>query len=140
MIAYFDTSAIIPLLLAEPNSASFRTVWAQASRLVSATVSLAEGRAALALARRMGRLDYRAHALAVTEFGLLAQQLELVVVTADLAARAGVLAERHGLRGYDAVHLAAAIEASTPPFVVVTGDLALIAAATAEGLVVHPIP
>ena len=48
--------------------------------------------------------------------------------------RAADLAAMHGLRGYDAVHLAAALGVASPDLVVVAGDGVLLAAATIEGL------
>jgi predicted nucleic acid-binding protein len=48
---------------------------------------------------------------------------------------AGELAEARALRGFDAVHLASALQ-NGPDTVVVTGDKRLAAAARAEGLVV----
>ena len=47
---------------------------------------------------------------------------------------AGALAESRRLRGYDAVHLAAALRAQDPDLVLVAGDRALLDAAAAEGL------
>jgi hypothetical protein len=44
------------------------------------------------------------------------------------------LAEARQLRGYDAVHLAAADRVHDPDVVVVAGDGALLDAATAEGM------
>jgi hypothetical protein len=46
----------------------------------------------------------------------------------------------HGLRGYDAVHLAAADRIRDPDVVVVAGDHALLDAASAEGLAIAALP
>jgi hypothetical protein len=51
---------------------------------------------------------------------------------------AGELAERHGLRGYDAVHLASAISIEDADLVTATWDEALAAAVTASGYAVVP--
>ena len=53
-----------------------------------------------------------------------------------LARTAGDLARSHGLRGYDAVHLAAAISAADADVAVATGDHDLADAARANGLAV----
>jgi hypothetical protein len=50
--------------------------------------------------------------------------------------RAGVLAEAHALRGYDAVHLAAAEALGGQEVILVAGDGALCQAAEALGLAV----
>ncbi len=67
------------------------------------------------------------------------QQLDMVDVDEDLARGAGELAEAHGLRGYDAIPLAAAHRVSDPDLVVVAGDRPLLAAATTDGLMTAPI-
>jgi predicted nucleic acid-binding protein len=67
-----------------------------------------------------------------------------VEVTEALVDMAMTLAERHGLRGYDAVQLAATLELQTalaasglPALTVISSDAELNTAAAAEGLVVE---
>lgn len=134
MIAYFDTSAVVPLLVAEAGSARAATLWDGADRAVSIRLVYPEGRAALAHAQRLGRLTVRQLRAAVRELEAKYQELDLVELDDRLARRAGHLAELHGLRGYDAVHLAAADRVREPDLVVVAGDRALLAAATTEGM------
>lgn len=133
MIAYFDTSALIPLLVEEPTSTAVAGLWDEATRVVSVRLIYPEGRAALAQARRMGRLTANQLKSAVAELAALDRQLDHVELTAALAARAGQLAEDHALRGYDAVHLAAAESIADTELVVVAGDQALRSAAQALG-------
>lgn len=57
-------------------------------------------------------------------------------MTAGLTQTAADLAETHGLRGYDAVHLAAAEAVADGDLVLVTGDADLAAAAIAIGIAV----
>lgn len=66
-------------------------------------------------------------------------QLDLVEIDGELARRAGELAEAHALRGYDAVHLAAAVRLRDPELVVVAGDEGLLAAARDEGMATAPL-
>jgi predicted nucleic acid-binding protein len=62
--------------------------------------------------------------------------------------RAMILAETHALRGYDAIHPAAALEVAAalrthglPPLVLVSADQEQLDAATAEGLAtLNPAP
>ena len=136
MIAYYDTSAVVPLLIAEPGSARAATLWDQADRVVSVRLLYPEARAALAYAERLGRLSHRQLRVAVAEFDDRWSQLDLVEVDEQLAFRAGALAEAHGLRGYDAVHLAAADRIRDADLVVVAGDGALLNAASAEGITI----
>ena len=136
MIAYFDTSALIPLVIEEPGSDRAAQLWAAAERLVTVRAAYPEGRAALAQARRIGRLDPRRYRTARTGFEILWPQLDRVELTAQLAQRAGDLAEELALRGYDAIHLAAAEAAADPDFVFVAGDQPLCHAASSLGLAV----
>ena len=55
-----------------------------------------------------------------------------------LARTAGELAERHALRGYDAVHLASATAIDDPDLVIATWDRDLTAAAIAKNHIVVP--
>ena len=134
MIAYFDTSAVVPLLVAEAGSARAAILWDEADRAVSIRLVYPEGRAALAQARRLGRLTVRQLRAAVRELEARYQELDFVELDDVLARRAGNLAEVHGLRGYDAVHLAAADRIRDPDLVVVAGDRPLLTAAAAEGI------
>ena len=138
MIAYFDTSAVVPLLVIEAGSARAAALWDGADRVVSVRLVYPEGRAALAQAHRLGRLTARQLRAAVTELDSTYEEFDLVEVDDALARHAGQLAEAHGLRGYDAVHLAAADRVRDPDLVVV-GDEALLAAATAEGMTIAAV-
>ena len=62
------------------------------------------------------------------------EKFDLVEVRGAVARHAGHLAAAHDLRGYDALHLAAADRVRDPDLVVVAGDEALLTAATAEGM------
>jgi hypothetical protein len=134
MIAYFDTSAMLPLLIEEPTSAMATRLWDGASRVASARLIYPEARAALAQAQRMGRLTARQLSSAVRGLDSLDRQLDHVELTEPLAARAGDLAEDHALRGYHAVHLAAAELIADDDLVVVAGDEPLRWAAHSLGL------
>jgi uncharacterized protein len=101
---------------------------------VSVRLIYPETRAALAQAERLGRLTARQLRDAVAAFDSVFEEIDLVEVDDGLARRAGELAEARQLRGYDAVHLAAADRVHDPDVVVVAGDGALLDAATAEGM------
>lgn len=136
MIVYFDTSAVIPLIIDEPTSATCERLWNEAARVVSVRIMYAEARAALAMAKRIGRLTSRELTPAVKLLDTLVDQLDTVEITETLVFNAGVMAQEHGLRGYDAVHLAAALAVADEDAVLVTGDHQLSAAATRLGLAV----
>ncbi len=123
-------------MLDERGSDLAGRLWDDARRVVSSRIAYAEGRAALALARRSGRLP-RGYQDARTSFDNAYDELEAVDVSDEIVRHAGDLAERHALRGYDAVHLASAL-ATGDDAVVVTWDDDLGLAARAEGLSIVP--
>ncbi len=134
MIVYFDTSAIVPIVVEEVSSPTASRLWDDADRVVSSRLVYAEGRAALAMARRMDRLEEDELTTAVRDFESLYGQLDIVEVTPELVHDAGSLAERFALRGYDAVHLASAQLIHDPDLVLAAGDLGLLEAAQALGI------
>lgn len=134
MIVYFDTSAVVPLIVEEPSSAMCIRLWNEATRAVSVRLMYAEARAALAQAQRMARLSQDELATAVGQLDVLTGQMSFIEVTQRLMSAAGALAETHQLRGYDAVHLAAAQAMADGDAVLISGDRRLIDAAAREGL------
>lgn len=134
MIAYFDTSAIVPLLVAEPATGPCQEHWSAADRLVTVRLARVEARAALAQAERTGRISPPQLRSAVTGLDRLLDQVNHVEVDDGLVRAAADVAEAAGLRAYDAVHLAAALHVADPDLVLVAGDHALLAAATQAGL------
>jgi uncharacterized protein len=140
VIAYFDTSALVPLLITEPGSQRAASLWQAADRVVSVRLVYPETRAALALAQRLGRLRPRDLRDAVSGLDSRFEEFDLVEVDGPLARLAGALAETHRLRGYDAVHLAAADRIRDPSVVVIAGDRALLDAAATEGMAVAELP
>jgi uncharacterized protein len=136
MIAYFDTSALIPLLIEEPGSERSGRVWDAAENVTSVRLIYVEARAALAQAARLGRVTADDLAVAIEELDSLYDQLDLLEVDDLLVRRAGELAQRHALRGYDAVHLAAAERVQNGTTVMVAGDGSLCAAAEGIGMAV----
>jgi uncharacterized protein len=136
VIAYFDTSALIPLLVEEPGSARAGRVWDVAEHVTSVRLIHAEARAALAQATRMGRLAPADLPAALDGLETLYGQLDLLEIDDLLVRRAGELAQDHALRAYDAVHLAAAERVRDDAIVVVAGDRDLCTAAGALGMAV----
>jgi len=134
VIAYFDTSAFLKLVIDEPGSPQVSELWLAAEQVTSSHLIYAEGRAALAAARRLGRLSSPAARAARAEFEALFADLALITVTHALLRRAGDLAETQALRGYDAVHLASAEAISDAETALVTSDRQLLTAARHLGL------
>jgi predicted nucleic acid-binding protein len=136
VIAYVDTSALIPLLVDEPGSAKAGRVWDVADHVTSVRLIYTEARAALAHAARLGRLVSSDLPQTIEGLERLYDQLDLLEVDDPLVRRAGELAQLHALRGYDAIHLAAADRVRGETTVLVAGDSALCAAARSLGLAV----
>ena len=134
MLAYFDTSAIVKLLLDEPGSRHAQSAWDEADSRAASVALLAEARAALAAARRSSRIDATAHSVAVADLAALWEELDGIVLTENLAARAGELADELLLRGYDAIHLASAEAILDEGSVMVVSDVRLAEAAATIGL------
>jgi predicted nucleic acid-binding protein len=141
VIVYLDSSALVKRYVAERSSAEVNALIAGAAVVGTAVVSRAELAAALAKAVRVGTLP-REQALAGLQ-AFRAEWVDLVRLpaTEGALALADRLAWELGLRGYDAVHLAAASlwrDALGEPVVLATFDLQLWAAAPAVGLTAWP--
>jgi predicted nucleic acid-binding protein len=134
---YFDTSALIKLIVVEAGSDHAAELW-DSYPAAASVLAYPEARAALAAARRVKRLTARAHDRAVAELDVLNAELMIVVVDEALAQRAGELADERALRGYDAVHLASALALDPGETTLVTWDHDLSDAAVGAGLGVAP--
>lgn len=133
MITYFDTSILVKLLIDdEPYRPESERLWLDSDYVVCAEIGYVEARAALAAARRQGRLNAGAWRTAKDQLERLWEQVSIAVVDTALVRAAGELAERDGLRGYDAVHLAAAITGQAT--VVASADRQFVEAASRRGL------
>jgi predicted nucleic acid-binding protein len=108
-----------------------------ASVVATSRVAYPEARAALARRRREDAITKAALARAVSALDRDLARYVVVELSAKVAKRAGDLAERRALRGFDAIHLASALEmeqliGDMPRFWCFDGRLR--EAAAAEGL------
>lgn len=108
MILYLDTSAFIKLYVAEPGAERVREYVERARALHTQLITYAEMRAALARLYRAGRESAATHRQHLREFERDWQTMAITIPDERMVRRAGDLAERYRLRGYDSVHLAAA--------------------------------
>ena len=134
MIAYFDTSAVVPLLVEEPGTDIALRVFLQAETVATVRMTFAEVSAALARASRLSRLTADAHDRALAGLESVWVQMDVLDVDDDLVRAAGALARDHALRGYDAVHCAAALRVLNATTVALAGDHDLLTAWQREGL------
>jgi predicted nucleic acid-binding protein len=134
VIGYFDTSAFVPLLVAEPSSQACRHLWDDADAVVTTRLLYVEAAAALAHALRLDRLTGREHRSALHLLDRLWAEFDIVEVDEVVVDRAAELARRCALRGYDAVHCASAEQLDDDEFVVASGDRKLLEACAALGM------
>ena len=132
MIAYVDSSTLIKLLIDEVGTTEAGRIWDEPDVLVAVRIGHVEARAALAAARRQGRISAAVLGRAVNGLDVLWSQLSVVEIDEVLMRLAGDLAASHNLRGYDAVHLAAAHLVGADVFSSADGRLCM--AASASGL------
>lgn len=143
-ILFPDTSALAKRYVQEQG-----TLWLQnqvdpqsGNRVIVAAITRVEITAAISRRERGGTLS---SADANSSRNLVRQdfltEYEIVPITEALLDEAVLLSETHGLRGYDAVQLAAAVQTNMqatavglPPLLLLSADAELNAAATAEGL------
>ena len=134
MSVYFDTSSLIKLVLAEDGSREAQRAWDSAGARVASVALIAESRAAVAAAHRSGRVDSERYPMVIDDLTGLWHQIDGIVLTEELAARAGELAEFCALRGYDAIHLASAEAILDDGDVMVVSDTRLAGAAASIGI------
>lgn len=138
MITYVDTSTLLKLVVDEEGSDRAAVIWSSAESVAAVSLIEVEARSALAAAARAGRLTPEQHTEAKTELGALIADLYIVEVTSRVIADAAQLAEVDRLRGYDAVHLAAALMIGA--VVLTSADAALCDGAERHGLhVANPL-
>jgi uncharacterized protein len=137
LIGYVDTSAFVPLLVAEPSTLSCRRFWDDCDAVVSTRLLYVETAAALAQARRMNRLTTRSHRASLRLLDELWAELAVVEVDEQVVARAAALADELELRGYDAVHCSSAEILDDDDVVAASGDQQLLSAWSALGLSVY---
>ena len=141
MIVYLDTSALIKQFIAEVDSRAVDQFAATAKIVGTSIISRAEVAAALAKTARIGSLRREDASQALAIFRSHWSRLVRLKVTEALVAKADALAWEHGLRGYDAVHLATAAlwqETINEPITLATFDRQLWQAGQSIGLSTWP--
>lgn len=136
MNLYLDTSALVKLYVREARSAAVRMHVRAAARVTTARVAYPEARAALARRQREGALSRRSLRRAVSRLDADWPSYLVVELLEPVSRRAGALAESRALRGFDAIHLASALEIAAllgEPVSFLAYDARLREAALAEG-------
>jgi predicted nucleic acid-binding protein len=141
MIIYADTSALVKLFVTENHSKATRNILQSAQALGTGLLTLAELGAAFARGAKGGLLSESEAQEARQRLHVVWPTWIHITMSHDLALRAESLAWDHTLRGYDAVHLAAAQlwqEELDYPVTLATFDQELWEAAPTAGLDVWP--
>jgi predicted nucleic acid-binding protein len=137
VIAYLDSSALVKRYLVERGSREIIELTSHAEMTATSIVSRAEVAAGLAKAVRVGVVADDVARKAQRSFAGDWSDFLRVPVTEALVERAETLAWEHGLRGYDAVHLASSLtwqESAGQEIVLATFDQQLWEAAKRTGL------
>jgi predicted nucleic acid-binding protein len=107
LILYLDTSALVKLFFHEADSKLVVDLVDKAESVITSQVAYAESCSALARRKRDKRLTADEFQTAKKQLDTLWPQMDVVVVD---EMKAGELAIKHVIRGFDAIHLAAALE------------------------------
>ena len=136
MIVYLDTSALVKLFFREPGSKDVAELLVNAHTRITSQVAYAEACSALARRKRDKRLSAGEFETAKLNLDALWPEMDTVLID---EIKAGELAIKHVIRGFDAIHLAAALEVRNAgeepvPVIFCSFDQRQNAAARAEGL------
>jgi predicted nucleic acid-binding protein len=141
-VRFWDTSAIVPLLVSEAKSATARQLAGEDPGIIVWWATRAECVAALARRRREGALTSSGERLARSILTLLAAEWSEVLPGDGVRERAERLLSTHALRTADAFQLAAALlwsRGDTHGLEFVSLDLRLREAALREGFQLLPV-
>ncbi|HYE33994.1 type II toxin-antitoxin system VapC family toxin [Methylocaldum sp.] len=135
-LIYLDSSAIVKLYVDEAFSIEVETLFRGADQVLCHGIGYIEVRAALAAARRFGRIDPADYQAIVSDFRGDWSSYSTLGLDDKLTERAAELAEGFALRGYDSVHLASAdrVRLARPGMTFISFDKALNQAAKLLGL------
>jgi uncharacterized protein len=109
MIAYLDTSSLVKLYVEEEGSGDVANIVGKSRAAATSMIAYAEARAAFARRLRERAFTKEAYKNLASFFEKDWNRMLQVKVTKELVYRAGTLAEKHGLRGFDAIHLSSAL-------------------------------
>lgn len=146
---YCDASALVKLYVSERGSQwmeviaeTGRSPWEKMNTLVTSTLGVVETSAAIARRARQGEIDTATQRKLYADIVLASESIYILVnVDDEIIYRASELTQELPLRGYDAVHLATALQFNAAlgrvglaPLAFVSADQALLEAARRLGL------
>ena len=108
MILYLDTSSLVKLYVEEEGSQDILAFLAEATVVATCQIAYAEARAALARKYKNSELGDEEYQAILHSLHRDWKRLFAIKVSEEVIELAGGFAERHSLRGFDAIHLASA--------------------------------
>jgi len=137
MVIYLDTSSLVKLYVEEEDSGKIAGLVESSKVTATSLIAYAEARAAFARRFREKAFPSSEYRHLVSSFDEDWDYYMITSVTAELVRLAGGLAEKHGLRGFDAIHLSSAItlrQEISAPVIFSCSDQKLQKASQLEGM------
>jgi predicted nucleic acid-binding protein len=137
MISYLDTSIAVKIYVIEQGTAEAKAAVAGSSVVATSRIAYAEAMAAFARKLRQREFTAKGYQQVCRDFRSDWKSFFIVEVSQQTVELAAELAERRRLRGFDAIHLASALQLqqrTNSRLDFYTADLNLQKAARSEGL------
>lgn len=141
MIIYIDTSALVKRFVEETGTNEVNQLISSADIVGSSLLTQVEVLSAIGKASRMRWINKASAEIAMQDFLIQWEYFTRLYITPPLIARSARLAWELGLRGYDATHLASALnwqETLETNVILATYDKELWTAALKSGLKIWP--
>ena len=137
MILYLETSNLVKLYVQEEDSGDVAKLVSDAEAVATSIIAYAEARAAFARKLREKGISDEDHNRIKNDLDRDWESLFVIKLSNAIVRFAGDLAEKRSLRGFDALHLASALElqkAIPLPVLFSSSDARLLESAKEEGL------
>jgi len=137
MILYLETSNLVKLYVQEEDSGDVARLVSDAEAVATSIIAYAEARAAFARKLREKGIADEDHKRIKNDLDRDWESIFVIKLTDAVVRSAGDLAEKRSLRGFDALHLASALElqkAVPLPVLFSSSDARLRESAIEEGL------
>jgi predicted nucleic acid-binding protein len=137
MILYLETSNLVKLYVQEKDSGDVAKLVSDAEAVATSIIAYAEARAAFARKFREKGISDEDHKRIKNDLDRDWENIFVIKLTDAVVRSAGDLAEKRSLRGFDALHLASALElrkAVPLPVLFSSSDARLRESAKEEGL------
>ena len=137
MILYLESSNLVKLYIQEGDSGEIARLVSDAEAVATSIIAYAEARAAFARKSREKGISDEDHKRVKNDLDRDWESIFVIKLTDAVVRSAGDLAKKHSLRGFDALHLASALElqkAVPLPVLFSSSDARLRESANKEGL------